>query len=165
MSARGGGGARPALVLVILLGLQFYVRPRLGLAHGAPDFVAIAVLLFALRARPGSAAVAGLAAGLLTDALTPARFGAGALAHTVVGYLGAWGRAVFFADNLLVTAGFFAVGTWVRNLLVLLASGTPASQMWMEAGVWSTVQALSTAVAGTVLAVLLRGWLDLRIRE
>ena len=53
----------------------------------------------------------------------------------------------------------------MRNLLVLLASGTPASQMWMEAGVWSTVQALSTAVAGTVLAVLLRGWLDLRIRE
>jgi len=160
-----GGGWRSFAVLLILLTLHFYVRPRLGTPRYAPDFIAIGVLLFALRARPGQAAITGLFAGLLTDALTPAKFGAGMLANSVVGYLAAWGRSVFFADNLLVTGGFFAVGTWLRNLLVLLASGTPMGQLWLEAGVWSTLQALSTAVVGVVLAMVLRGWLDLRIRE
>jgi len=153
------------MVLLLLLALHFYVRPRLGAPRYAPDFIAIGVLLFALRARPGQAALTGLFAGLLTDALTPAKFGAGALANTVVGYLAAWGRGVFFADNLLVTGGFFAVGTWLRNFLVLLASGTPIGQLCVEAGVWSTLQSLSTAVVGVILAMFLRGWLDLRIRE
>lgn len=156
---------RSVAVLLLLLGLHFYVRPRLGAPRYTPDFIAIGVLLYALRARPGQAAVAGLCAGLLTDALTPARFGAGALANAVVGYLAAFGRSVFFADNLLVTGGFFFVGTWLRNLLVLIASGTSMSDLPMEAGVWSSLQALSTAVVGVVFALLLRGWLDLRIRE
>lgn len=164
MNGRGSAW-RAVFVFVVLLVLQFYVRPRLGSPRYTPDFLAIGVLLFALRARPGQAAFAGLIAGLLTDALTPARFGAGMLAHSVVGYLAAWGRAVFFADNLLVTFGFFAIGTWVRNLLVLLASGPSGTPMMTEIGVWSGIQALSTAVAGVILAVVLRGWLDLRIRE
>lgn len=156
---------RSVAVLILLLALHFYVRPRLGAPRYTPDFIAIGVLLYALRARPGQAAVAGLCAGLLTDALTPARFGAGALANAVVGYLAAFGRSVFFADNLLVTGGFFFVGTWLRNLLVLIASGTSMSELLMEAVVWSSLQALSTAVVGVVCALLLRGWLDLRIRE
>src|SRR6478735_8322653 len=160
-----GNGLRSFVVVLILLTLHFYVRPRFGTPRYAPDFIAIGVLLFALRARPGQAALTGLFAGLLTDALTPAKFGAGMLANTVVGYLAAWGRSVFFADNLLVTGGFFAVGTWLRNLLVLLATGTPMNRLWVEAGIWSTLQSLSTAVVGVVLAILLRGWLDLRIRE
>lgn len=164
MSGRSNGW-RSAGVLLLLLALHFYVRPRLGAPRYAPDFIAIGVLLFALRARPGQAAMAGLFAGLLTDALTPARFGAGALANAVVGYLAAFGRTVFFADNLLVTGGLFAIGTWFRNLLVLIASGTPMSRLVVEAGVWSSVQALVTAVVGVVFALLLRGWLDLRIRE
>jgi rod shape-determining protein MreD len=158
-------GWRSFAVLLLLLALHFYVRPRLGSPRYAPDFIAIGVLLYALRARPGQAAVAGLLAGLLTDALTPARFGAGALANAVVGYLAAFGRSVFFADNLLVTGGFFFIGTWLRNLLVLIASGTPMSALPLEAGVWSSLQSLSTAVVGVVLALFLRGWLDLRIRE
>lgn len=156
---------RSAGVLILLLGLHFYVRPRLGAPEYSPDFIAVGVLLFALRARPGQAAVVGLLAGLLADALTPAHFGAGALANAVVGYVAAFSRSVFFADNLLVTVGFFAIGTWLRNLLVLVASGTPAGQLWMLAGPVSGAQALSTAVVGVMLAMLLRGWLDLRIRE
>ena len=45
-------------------------------------------MLFAMRSSPGSAALAGFCVGLIADSLTPARFGAAALAHTVVGYLG-----------------------------------------------------------------------------
>ena len=99
------------------------------------------------------------------SSLTSTRLGANALAHSVVGYLASWGRAVFFADNVVVTAGFFAVGTWVRNLLVLLASGTGGADLLTQALVWSTLQALSTALCGTVLVILLRGWLDIRILE
>ena len=156
---------RLGLAFLLLLVLHFYVRPRFGDSRAAPDFLAMAVLLFALRSAPGDAAVVGLCTGLLADALTPARFGAGALAHAVVGYLASWGRAVFFADNLVVTFGFFAVGTWIRNLLVLLASGTSGPDLLAQLAVWSTLQSLSTAACGTVLMVLLRGWLDIRILE
>lgn len=156
---------RLGLVFLLLLVLHFYVRPRFGDSRAAPDFLAMAVLLYALRSSPGDAAVVGLCTGLLVDALTPARFGANALAHSVVGFLASWGRAVFFADNVVVTAGFFAVGTWLRNLLVLLASGTSGADLLTQALVWSTLQALSTAACGTVLVVLLRGWLDIRILE
>lgn len=156
---------RLVLVFLLLLVLHFYVRPRFGDSRAAPDFLAMAVLLFALRSSPGESAVAGLLTGLVVDALTPARFGAGALAHTVVGYLASWGRAVFFADNVAVTAGFFAVGTWLRNLLVLLASGTSGGDLLTQMFVWSTLQAITTALCGTVIAVVLRGWLDIRILE
>ncbi|MFI5234182.1 MAG: rod shape-determining protein MreD [Gemmatimonadales bacterium] len=164
MSARNGR-TRLVLVFLLLLVLHFYVRPRFGDSRAAPDFLAMAVLLFALRSSPGDAAVVGLCTGLLVDALTPARFGASALAHTVIGYLASWGRAVFFADNLVVTAGFFAIGTWIRNLLVLVASGTGGLDLLVQAGIWSTLQALTTAVCGTVVLVVLRGWLDIRIHE
>ena len=60
--------------------------------------------------------------GLVEDADTgPLR--AGMLANTAVAYIAAWGRAVFFADNLLADSGLFAVGTWLRNLLIYLVSG------------------------------------------
>ena len=47
----------------------------------------------------------------------------------MVGYLAAWGRAVFFADNLLVNAAFVAVALWVRDLILLLASGTAQGRL------------------------------------
>ena len=99
---------RMLLALGLLVLLHFEVRPRIGHPSVAPDFLLLALLVFSIRSRPGSAAVAGFIIGILGDALTPARFGAGALAHTVVGYVAAWGRAVFFADNLLVNVRFFS---------------------------------------------------------
>ena len=65
----------------------------------------------------------GFIVGLLEDALTPASFGAGMLSHTLVGYLSSWAKAVFFAENVLVNGGLFFVGTWLRNLILILASG------------------------------------------
>ena len=72
--------------LVILAGLvvlQFSVRPRLGDDRIAPDFMLLALLIYTIRAQPGRSAGAGFLVGLLRDALTPASFGSGALAHTV----------------------------------------------------------------------------------
>lgn len=151
------------LGFALLAALHFYVRPRLWDSRAAPDFLLLALMLVAIRARPGIAALTGFVIGLVNDVLTPASFGAGALAHTVVGYLAAWGRAVFFPDNLLVNAGLFAGGVMLRNTLVLLASGTPAGQLSAGLLVWAPLQALTTAVAGIVILLLFRNWFAIRI--
>ena len=139
------------------------MRPRLWDSRAAPDFLLLALMLVAIRARPGVAALAGFIVGIVNDVLTPASFGAGALAHTVVGYLAAWGRAVFFPDNLLVNAGLFAGGVVLRNTLELLASGTPAGQLSAGLLVWTPLQALTTAAAGIVILLLFRNWFAIRI--
>ena len=162
MSPRRDSG-QLLLGFALLAALHFYVRPRLWDGRAAPDFMLLLLMLVAIRARPGVAALAGFVVGVVNDVLTPASFGAGALAHTVVGYLAAWGRAVFFPDNLLVNAGLFAGGVMLRNTLVLLASGTPAGQLSTGLLVWSPLQALTTAVAGTVILLLFRNWFAIRI--
>jgi rod shape-determining protein MreD len=153
MSPRRVTKTQLALVLLLLCFLQFYLRPRLWNARVSPDFLLIGLMLFAMRSGAGVAAFAGFLVGLIEDTLTPARFGAAALAHTIVGYLAAWGRAVFFADNFLVNAGFVAVGLWIRDFIVLIASGSEHRQLLTELFVYSPVQALTTAAF--TLAVLL----------
>lgn len=165
MSAARTRRIRFALVMLLLVGLQFYVRPRLGAPRVAPDLLMLALMIFAIRNRPGAAALAGFLVGFASDALTPARFGAAMLANTLVGYGAAWGRAVFFADNLLVNAGFIAAGVWLRDLLVLVASGTGGKDLLLQLGVWSPLMALSTAVTGVVVLIVFRDWLDIRLEQ
>jgi rod shape-determining protein MreD len=151
------------LVIGVLVLIHFYLRPRLGNARVSPDFLLIALVFIAMRAGPGAGAVAGFVAGLVNDALTPAAFGAGALAHTVVGYLAAWGRAVFFADNLLVNAAFVAVALWIRDLILLVASGTPHGTLLVELTLNSPLQALSTALCALLVQAAFREWFALRL--
>jgi rod shape-determining protein MreD len=155
--------AQLLLVMLFLLVLQFYVRPRLWNARISPDFLLIALMLYAMRSGPGSGAVAGFVVGLMEDALTPARFGAGALAHTLVGYFAAWGRAVFFADNMLVNAAFVAVGLWFRDLIVLVASGSNHRQLLTELTLYSPLQALTTAAFALLVLVTFRAWFSIRL--
>lgn len=154
---------RISVVIVGLLLLEFYLRPSLVEGRGMPDFLMLALLLVAIRQRPGVAALIGLAVGLMVDVLTPARFGAGMLAHVLVGWGAAWGRSVFFADNLLVTAGVFFIGTVARNMLVLLLSSTPAGRLMTELLVWSPLQGVTTAAVGLVIVILFRDWLAMRM--
>jgi rod shape-determining protein MreD len=166
VSRRRGFPYRLAGVLLLLVVLHFTVRPWLGNPRAAPDFLLLALLVYAIRARPGSAAVAGFAVGLLGDALTPVAFGAGALAHTVVGYLAAWGKAVFFAENLAVNAGFFFAGAWVRDLLVLLGGGhVGGKELLWQLVLWSPLKAATTALVGVVVLVVFRRALAIRIAE
>ena len=151
------------LVMGLLIVLHFYLRPRLGSARVSPDFLLIALVLFAMRSGPGAGALAGFVVGIVNDALTPAAFGAGALAHTVVGYLAAWGRAVFFADNLLVNAAFVAVALWVRDFILLLASGTGQGRLLLELTLNSPLQALSTAGFALVVLAAFREWFAIRL--
>ncbi|MDX2193054.1 MAG: rod shape-determining protein MreD [Gemmatimonadales bacterium] len=151
------------LASVLLLLLHFWVRPRLfGTdSQWAPDFLLLAFLLFAMHSGPGAGALAGFLVGLAEDALVPARFGAGLLAHTLVGTVAAWGRSVFFTDNLLVTALFLGAGLWLRDLIVLLASGGgDVLGPLLTAG---APHALVTALTGTLLVLLFRQWFSVRL--
>ena len=163
MSASRANRIQLALVMALLVLLHFYLRPRLWSARVSPDFLLIGLVFFAMRAGPGAGAVAGFIVGLVNDALTPAAFGAGALAHTLVGYLAAWGRAVFFADNVLVNAGFVAVALWVRDLILLLASGTAQGRLLVELTLSSPLQALSTAVFALLVLAAFREWFAIRL--
>ncbi|MFN0179697.1 MAG: rod shape-determining protein MreD [Gemmatimonadales bacterium] len=166
MSApRQGRRWRVGVVIAGLVTLHFYLRPWFGEGGAAPDLLLLAMLLVAIRTRPGTAAIIGFVVGLVTDILTPARFGAGALAHTVVGYLAAWGRGLFFPDNLLVNAGVFAGGVWLRTLLVLLASQATFAELTRVALIWSPIQAVVTAIVGVIVVVVFRDWLAIRLDE
>ncbi|HET8622013.1 MAG TPA: rod shape-determining protein MreD, partial [Gemmatimonadales bacterium] len=127
-----------------------------------PDLLLFALVTLAMRSGPGVGAVAGFIVGLVNDALSPARFGASALAHTVVGYVAAWGRAVFFADNILVTAAFVAVGLWLRDLILLIASGG-AGDLFTALVIWAPLQGLVTAVAGGIVLFAARQFFDLKV--
>jgi rod shape-determining protein MreD len=151
------------MVMLLLLVLQFYLRPRLWDARVSPDFLLIALMLFAMRSSPGVAALAGFVVGLVADTLTPARFGAGMLAHTLVGYLGSWGRSVFFADNILVNAAFVAAGLWFRDLIVLVSSGTDHRQLITELTLYSPLQALTTAGFALVVLITFRSMFSIRL--
>lgn len=154
------------LVLVLLAGLHFYLRPRLYAGGGAPDFLLLALLIYAFRRPPGQAAIAGLLVGLVQDTLVPSRFGAGMLAHTVVAYLASYGRAVFFADNLLVNAGIFFAGTWLRNAILLLAAGgLTGGALLAGLTVWSVLQAATTSLAGTLVVLVIRHRVDVRLER
>jgi rod shape-determining protein MreD len=155
--------------LVILAGLvvlQFSVRPRLGNPRIAPDFLLLALLIYTIREQPGKSAAAGFVVGLLRDALTPASFGAGALAHTLVGYLSAWSKAVFFAENIFVNGCLFFAGTWVRNLVMALASGKMRDGLlgW-ELLVWSPIQSLTTAIVGMLILWMFGRHLAIRMGD
>jgi len=143
--------------------LQFYLRPRLGGPRSSPDFLLIALMLFALRNSPGPAALAGFVVGLVADSLTPARFGAAALAHTVVGYLASWARAVFFADNLLVNAAFVGAGVWLRDFIVLTVSGGSSGSFLTEMALYSPLQALTSALFALIVLLVFREWFSLRL--
>ncbi len=160
-----GARLRLAVAVLLLLGLQYGLRPRLGDPRFAPDFVLVALLLVAMRVRPGAAAVAGFVVGLATDAVAPTAFGAAALAHTVTGYVAAWLKAFVVAENVAITALLFVAAAWLRDIIQVLAAhqlrGAGAVKQLL---LYSPLAALSTGVAALVLLTVLRGWLAERAR-
>ena len=154
---------RYPIIMTLLVLLQFTVRSHLGGDRVAPDFLLLALLIYTVRAEPAKGAAAGFLLGLVRDALTPASFGAGALAHTLVGFASSWAKAVFFAEHVFVKGCLFFAGTWLRNFIVLLVSGRlQGSQVAWELLVWSPLQSLTTALVGIAMLWFLRDWLQPR---
>jgi rod shape-determining protein MreD len=153
-------GLRAALLFVALIALHYFLRPLLGW-RVLPDFLVIAILLVAVRVRPGVAAVVGFALGLIGDSLAPATFGAGALAMSVIGFSASWLKAVFFSDNVFLHAFFFFVGKWAFDVIFVLAARQGGVyDMATQVVLWSPLAAAVTAVAGVVVLLLFRGMLE-----
>ena len=159
-----GSGLKVGIVLFVLVIMHFTVRPLIGHDDVAPDFMLLALMFYSIRSRPGHAAIAGFTIGIVADALSPVAIGSSALAHTVVAYLQAWGKAVFFPDNLLVTTGFLFAGAWIRNFLVLLAgSQLDGVRLFWAMGTWALAQAVTTTVTGVVVVLVFRRWFKIGI--
>lgn len=147
---------RTLLAFVILVVLHFTLRPLLGW-RASPDFLVIALLLVAIRVRPGVAALVGFAMGLVTDSMALTAFGMGALAMALVGFLASWIKAVFFADDLMLNAFFFFLGKWVLDAILLIGEHRLSFlDLMRELFVWSSLASAVTAVAGVALLLILR---------
>lgn len=145
---------------LILVTLHYTVRPLLGW-RASIDFLVIAVLLLSVRMRPGAAAALGFVTGLVSDSLTPATLGAGALAMSLIGFAASWLRAVIFADNVVLHAFFFFIGKWAFDLIYLvIARGAPPLELLAQAGVWSPLSAALTAATGVFVMLAYRMTLD-----
>lgn len=148
--------ARTIVAFVVLVLLHYTLRPMLGW-HAGPDFLIIALLLIAIRVRPGTAAVVGLIMGIVADALEPHAFGAGALGMSIVGFGASWLKAVFFADDVVLNALFFFCGKWAFDIIFLLAAHQMTSgALLVEILVWSPLKGVVTALFGLLTLLILR---------
>ena len=156
----GFGALRAALVFGLLIVLHYTLRPLLG--WRAPiDFLIIAVLLAAVRVRPGTSAALGFALGLATDSLNVEGFGARALALTGVAFTASWMKAIFFADNLALNGFFFFIGKWSFDIVLVIAEQRlSGGDMLTQLLLWSPLSAFNTALAGVLLLILLRPVLE-----
>ncbi|MCX5755569.1 MAG: hypothetical protein NTX19_05550 [Gemmatimonadetes bacterium] len=142
--------------LASLMVLHFTLRPMLDWRVQV-DFLIIALLLVAVTARPAIAAFFGFALGMVTDSLTPAAFGAGALAMTLVGFASSWLKSAFFTENLMLNAGFVFLGKWAFDVIYILAEHRLGGvDLVAQLLLWSPLSAVLTAVVGLGVLVVSR---------
>ena len=155
-----GSTLRAAAIFLLLVFLHYTLRPLLG--WRAPmDFLLLALLLSAIRVRPAAGALIGLALGLVSDSLTPDALGAGAIAMTIVGYLAAWLKAVFFADNIALNAFFFFLGKWVFDVIYFVVENRIGGiELVQQLLLWSPLSAAATSLAGVLLILVMRPLLE-----
>jgi rod shape-determining protein MreD len=145
-----------AVIFLLLVFLHYTLRPVLAW-RASIDFLVIALLLVAVRTRPGAAALAGFVLGLLSDSLTPESFGAGALAMTIVGFGASWLKAAFFADNIALNGIFIFAGKWAFDTIFLLAEHRlQGTDLLVQVLLWSPLAAAATAAAGLVVLLAVR---------
>lgn len=143
-------------VFIALVAAHFSLRPLIG-GPVPIDFLCLAVLFAAVRVRPGVAAIIGFLAGIGMDSLALQGFGSSALAFTIVAFGASWLKAVFFADNLGLTALFVFLGKWAFDVVyVLVSGGVPDGQVLVQVLLWSPLAAALTALVGVTLLVLAR---------
>ena len=121
------------------------------------DFALIALLFASVRMRPGFAALTGFLLGLALDALAPGNFGAAALVLTVLGFGASWLKAVFFADNVSLTALFLFGGKWIFDVAMTVLVGTKGgASLVVSMLLWSPLSAALTALVAVLLLTLFR---------
>lgn len=152
--------ARIVAAFTVLVLLHFTLRPLLGWRAG-PDFLLIALLLAAVRTRPGVAALIGFTLGLATDSIALTGFGAAAIAMSMIGFAAAWLKAVFFADNLALNLFFIFFGKWGFDVIyLLLEQRVKGVELVQEVLLYSPLAAAVTALVGVLTLVILRPLID-----
>ena len=153
-----------AVVVAVLVVLQYTLRPILDWRAGV-DFLIIALLVLAVRVRPGVAAASGFLIGVIADALTPEAFGAGALAMTVVGFAASRLKAGFFAESIWLNAVFVFLGKVAYDMVYLLAEQRlDGTDLLAQLFGWTPLAALVTALVGLIVMAMLRPSLERRHR-
>lgn len=151
-----GRGLWIAAWVIALVMLQYTLRPLLGWRVQV-DFLIVALLMISVRSRPAIAAFCGFALGVVTDALTPEVFGAGALAMTLVGFMASWLKAAFFTENLVLNAIFVFAGKWAFDIVYLTAARQAhGSDFALQVFAWSPLAAALTAVVGVAVLIASR---------
>jgi rod shape-determining protein MreD len=144
---------KTAGVCLLLIVLHYTVRPLIG-SRISLDFMVVAVLLLAVRVRPGIAALIGFAAGLIADSMVPLSFGAGALAMSAVGSGASWLKATVFGDNILQQVFFLAAGNWAFDTLYLVVERRLGLfDLAVQLLLWSPLSAIATGVAGALIVM------------
>jgi rod shape-determining protein MreD len=144
------------LMLVVLVTLHFTLRPLLDWRAGV-DFLVIGVLLVAVRARPGVAALVGLLLGAAVDAMSPESLGAGALAMTLMAFGASRLKAAFFTDDLGLNAVFVFLGKLFFDVVATIAEGRLSGMtlVWQLIA-WTPLSAVATAAVGLVVFTIVR---------
>ena len=136
--------------------LHFALRPVIDPWFARPNLLVCAVLVAALKLRPGAAAGVGFALGLLEDAWSLADLGMSALLLVLMGYLGSRTREQFVGEEPLFMGTYMFIGTWLYQAAVYLrlgAGGDALSYLLVQ----SPLDALATSAVGYVALLLVRG--------
>lgn len=131
----------------LLVLAHFLARPALTEAPWLPDLLTGAVLVAALGTRAGAAAALGFVLGALEGAMALAGLGGTALVYTLVAYLTARWRDLFFADLPFLLFLYLFVGCWTTRLVMTGVTGPTLT--------WSF--ALLSAPASAALTALVCG--------
>ena len=132
--------------------LQQSLSPRLTIWGGAPEFLILVALCFALISRPAGGAICGFLSGVIAGGLTGATLTHFVVTRTVTGF----GFSFLGQSGIEVTsrkAGLIvAVGTLVTQILFMLVAPPSGIGLFLRA-------TLVTAMYNGVLAIPLYGLL------
>jgi rod shape-determining protein MreD len=146
-------------VLILLPVLHFFLHVGLGMGRGAPDLLAVGLLLLARELRTGTAAGVGFGLGLLEDAFSLLAFGANALTCTLLGIVGSRTRDLFVGESLVFLVSYLFLGTWLRGAIHWIVAG---DEVRREAGlvllVQGPVDAAYAAAVGVALLLATGAW-------
>lgn len=143
----------PALIL-----LHFLIHVGFSVGSGAPDLLALALLLASRETRAGAGAALGFFLGLLEDAFSVLAFGASALTMTVIGILGAKSRDLFVGDSLLFVFVYLGIGKFLRDLIYWVVAGETVREPIVSGVlIGGGFAALYVAAVGTALVFFFGG--------
>lgn len=143
------------LWVALLAVVHFLARPALTGSTWLPDLLTGAVLLTALGARAGVAAAVGFVLGMLEGAMALGGLGGTGLLYTLLGYLTARWRELFFADLPFLLLLYLFFGCWITRLVMTTVVDTPLS--WSYALVSAPISSAVTALVCGVGTLLVTG--------